>query len=77
MNKKIKIILKRIDKKPFDQRWYQLRQLENTKILYEQNLNLPANVRMANVQLVQNDIIALEKKLKKRTKFTPLKLDKI
>jgi hypothetical protein len=66
MNKKIKKILKRIDEKPFDPLWFRLRQLENTKALYEQNYNLPPNVRMANVQLVQNDIIALKKKLKKR-----------
>jgi len=70
MNKKIKKLLKRIDEKPFDPLWYRLRQLENTKTLYEQNQNLPANVRMANIQLVQNDIIALKKRLKKRTRFT-------
>ena len=70
MNKKIKKLLKRIDKKPFDSSWYRLRQLENTKTLYEQNPNLPPNVRMANVQLVQNDIVAFKKRLKKRTRFT-------
>ena len=66
MNKKNKKLLKRIDEKSFDPLWYRIRQLENTRILYEQNPNLPPNVRMANVQLVQNDIIALKKKLKKR-----------
>lgn len=72
MNKKIREILKKIDKKSFDPLWFRVRQLENTKSLYEQNPNLPANVRMANVQLVQNDIIALEKKIKKRKKRTSL-----
>ena len=70
MNKKLKKILKRIEQRPVDPLWFRLRQLENTKALYEQNPNLPANVRMANVQLVQNDIIALKKRLKKRTRFT-------
>ncbi len=75
MNEKIKRTLKKIDKKPFDQRRHQLRRLENTKILYEQNLNLPVNVRMANDQLVQNDIMALKKKTRKRSKFSLLKLE--
>ncbi len=46
--------------------WQRLRMLENTEALYEQNPNLPSNVRIANVQLVQNDVSALKKKLKKR-----------
>jgi len=66
MNKKIKKILKRIEERPINPLWFHLRRLESTKILYEQNPNLPQNVRMANAQLVQNDIIALEKKIKKR-----------
>ncbi len=70
MNEKIEKLLKRIDKKPFDPLWYRLRMLENTKALYEQNQNLPPNVRMANVQLVQNDIIALKKRRKKLSGFT-------
>lgn len=70
MNKKK--LLKLIDVKLDDILWYRLRRLENIKRLYEQNPNLPANVRMANVQLVQNDIIALKKKLKKRIRFTLL-----
>ena len=45
--------------------WHRLRKLENTKALYEQSPNLPLNVRMANVQLVQNDIATFKKKLKK------------
>ncbi len=77
MNKKIKKLLKRIDKKPFDPSWYRLRQLENTKTLYEQNPNLPQNVRMANIQLVQNDIVAFKKRLKKRTSITSVTLSKI
>jgi hypothetical protein len=77
MNKKIKKILKRIKEKPFDPLWFQLRRLENMKRLYEQNPNLPPNVRMANIQLVQNDIIDLKKKLGKRTRFTSLTLGKI
>jgi hypothetical protein len=59
-------ILKRIEQRPVDLLWFKLRQLENTKALYEQNQNLPPNVRMANVQIVQNDIAAFKKKLKKR-----------
>ncbi|MBU4419244.1 MAG: hypothetical protein L6404_02225 [Candidatus Omnitrophica bacterium] len=70
MNKKFKKILKRIEQKPVDPLWFGLRQLENTKSLYEQNLNLPSNVRMANIQLVQNDIAAYKKRLKKRTRIT-------
>jgi len=49
---------KRVKEKPFDPFSYQLRMLENTKTHYEQNPNLPSNVRMANVQLVQNEISA-------------------
>lgn len=75
MKKKNKKLLKRIDEKQLDPLWYRLRQLENTKMLYEQNYNLLANVRMANVQLVQNDIIALKKRLKKRKGFTSLMLE--
>ncbi|MCX5697357.1 MAG: hypothetical protein NTU54_05265 [Candidatus Omnitrophica bacterium] len=59
-------LLKRIKEKPVDPLCYGLRMLENTKALYEQNPNLPPNVRMANIQLVQNDIVAFKKKLKKR-----------
>lgn len=70
MNKKIKKLLKRQDEKPFNPLRYQLRALENTKILYEQNKNLPVNVRMANIQLVQNDIVALKKRLKKSNKLS-------
>ena len=49
--------------------WYRLRILENTKTFYEQNPNLPPNVRRANVQLVQNDTAAFKKRLKKRIRF--------
>ena len=70
MNKKLKKILKRIEQKPVDPLWMRLRQLENTKALYEQNPNLPSNVRMANVQLVQNEIVAFKKRLKKRIRIT-------
>jgi hypothetical protein len=70
MNKKIKKILKRIDQKPFDSLWHRLRQLEGTKTIYENNLNLPPNVRMANVQLVQNEIVAFKIRLKKRIRIT-------
>jgi len=66
MNKKLKKILKRIEQRPVDPLWFRIRQLENTKALYEQDPNLPLNVRMANVQLVQNDIVAFKKRLKKR-----------
>lgn len=66
MDKKIREILKKIDKKSFDPLWFKVRQLENTRALYEQNQNLPANVKMANIQLVQNDIVAFKKRLKKR-----------
>lgn len=69
MNKKIKKILKCINQKPFDPLWHRLRQLENTRALYEQNPNLPPNVRMANIQLVQNEIVAFKKKLKKRIRI--------
>lgn len=69
MDKKLKKILKRIEQKPVDPLWIRLRQLENTKALYEQSLNLPPNVRMANVQLVQNDIIAIQKRPKKRKRL--------
>ncbi len=65
MSKNPKKILKRIEQRPIDLLWFQLRQLENTKTLYEQNTNLPSNVRMANVQLVQNDVAAFKKRLKK------------
>lgn len=75
MKKKNKKLLKRIDEKQLDPLWYRLRQLENTKMLYEQNYNLLANVRMANVQLVQNDIIALKERLKKRKGFTSSMLE--
>jgi hypothetical protein len=44
MNKKLKI-LKRIEKRPVDPLSFHLRRLESAKMLYEQNLNLPANVR--------------------------------
>ncbi len=77
MNMKNNKLLKRIKQKPIDPLWYQLRRLENTKILYEQNPNLPPNVRTANIQLVQNDIIALKKKLKRRTRFDSFTLSKI
>jgi len=77
MNKKIKKLLKRIDKKPINPLWYRLRQVENTKTLYEQNPNLPPNVRIANIQLVQNDIAAFKKRLKKRASITSLTLNKI
>ena len=70
MNKKLKKILKRIEQRPVDLLWFRLRQLENTKALYEQNPNLPANVRMANVQLVQNEIVAFKKRLKKRIRIS-------
>jgi len=70
MNIKNKKLLKRIKEKPVDPLWFRLRQLENTKTLYEQNPNLPANVRMANIQLVQNDIAAFKKRLKKRIRLT-------
>ena len=73
LDKKLKKILKRIEQRPVDPLWLRLRQLENTKILYEQNQNLPSNVRMANVQLVQNEIIAFKKKLRKYTSFNVLK----
>lgn len=66
MNKSLKKILKRIEQRPVDPLWFRLRQLENTKALYEQNPNLPPNVRMANAQLAQNDIAAFKKRLKKR-----------
>jgi hypothetical protein len=69
MNRKIKKILKRIDQKPFDLIWYRLRQLQGAKVIYESNTNLPSNVRMANVQLVQNDIIAIQKRPKKRKRL--------
>ncbi len=77
MNIKNKKPLKRIKQKPVDPLWYRLRLLENTKTLYEQNPNLPANVKMANIQLVQNDIVAFKKKLKKRTGFISLTSSKI
>ena len=70
MNKKLKKILKHIEQKPVDPLWFRLRQLENTKALYEQNPNLPPNVRTANVQLVQNDIVSFKKRLMKRIRFT-------
>lgn len=70
MKKKIKKLLERIKQEPFDPLWYRLRRLENTRMLYEQNYTLPPHVRMANVQLVQNDIIALKKRLKKRLRLT-------
>ncbi|MHB8131749.1 MAG: hypothetical protein ACYDEX_22470 [Mobilitalea sp.] len=70
MNKKLKKVLKRIEQRPIDPLWFRLRQLENTKALYEQNPNLPPNVRMANVQLVQNEIIDFKKRLKKRIRIT-------
>jgi len=66
VNKSLKKILKRIEQRPVDPLWFRLRQLENTKALYEQNPNLPPNVRMANAQLAQNDIAAFKKRLKKR-----------
>jgi len=69
MNKKLKKILKRIEKRPIDPLSFHLRRLESTKMLYEQNPNLPSNVRMANVQLVQNDIIAIQKRPKKRKRL--------
>lgn len=72
MNKELKKILKRIKQKPVDPLWLRSRQLHGIKAIYENNPNLPANVRMASVQLVQNDIIALEKRLKKRKKSTSL-----
>jgi hypothetical protein len=48
---------------PFDLLWHRLKVLASTQAIYEQNLNLPQNVRMANICLVQNDILALEKKI--------------
>lgn len=69
MDKKLKKILKRIEQKPVDPLWIRLRQLENTKALYEQSPNLPPNVRMANAQLVQNDIIAIQKWPKERKRL--------
>jgi len=69
MNNKIKKILKRIDQKPVDPLWYRLRQLQGAKAIYENNPNLPSNVRMANVQLVQNDMIAIQKRSKKRKRL--------
>ncbi len=77
MNIKNKKPLKRIKQKPVDPLLYQVRLMENTKTLYEQNPNLPANVKMANIQLVQNDIVAFKKKLKKRTGFISLTSSKI
>ena len=75
MNKKLKKILKRIKQKPADPLWLRSRQLHGIKAIYENNPNLPANARMANVQLVQNDIIALEKKIEKRKKaYFPVNL---
>ena len=68
MDKKIREILKKIDKELFDPLWFRARQLQGAKAIYENNPNLPANVRMANAQLVQNDIIAIQKKQKKRKK---------
>ena len=65
MNNKIKKNLKRIERRPIDPLLFRLRQLENTKILYEQNYNLQPNVRMANILLVQNDIAVFKKRLKK------------
>ena len=69
MDKKFKKILKRIEQEPVDPLWIRLRQLENTKALYEQNPNLPLNVRMANAQLVQNDMIAIQKRPKQRKRL--------
>jgi len=69
MDKKLKKILKRIEKGPIDPLSFHLRRLESTKMLYEQNPNLPSNVRMVNVQLVQNDIIAIQKRPKKRKRL--------
>jgi len=69
MNKKLKKILKRIEKRPIDPLSFHLRRLESTKMFYEQNPNLPSNVRMANAQLVQNNIIAIQKRPKKRKRL--------
>ncbi|MDO8662911.1 MAG: hypothetical protein Q7K98_06810 [Candidatus Omnitrophota bacterium] len=77
MNKKFQKLLKRIKQQPIDPLWLRSRQLHDIKAIYEGNPNLPPNVRMANAQLVQNDIIALHKKLKKRKRLTLLKVSKI
>ncbi len=77
MNKKLKKILKRWEEKPIDPLWLRSRQLHGIKAIYENNPNLPPNVRMANAQLVQNDIIALEKKRRKRTKITLSELSEL
>lgn len=45
-----------------------LKALENLKQLYEQNPNIAENVRVANIELVQNDIEALEKILYKTSR---------
>lgn len=74
MNKKLKRSMKRIKQKPVDLLWLRSRQLHGIQAIYKNNPNLPANVRMANAQLVQNDIIALEKKRRKRTKLTLFEL---
>jgi len=66
MDKKDKKLLKRIKQMPIDPLWLELRMLANAKNLYEQNYNLQPNVRMANIQLVQNDIVALRRRIRKR-----------
>ena len=59
---------KKKDKKSPEQRlinWlqYRIRLLENAKQHYEQNPTLIKNLKMANIELIQNDIEVLKKTL--------------
>jgi len=59
---------KKKDKKSPEQRlinWLQhrIRLLENAKQHYEQNPTLMKNLKMANIELIQNDIEVLKKTL--------------
>ncbi|MBI4982974.1 MAG: hypothetical protein HZC15_07595 [Candidatus Omnitrophica bacterium] len=40
--------------------WHRLKLLEVEKRLYEQNLVLSSSLKMANIELVQNDIATLK-----------------
>ncbi len=44
---------------------YRIKSLEIEKQLYEQNPTLMKNIKMANIELIQNDIEALKKTLSK------------
>lgn len=49
---------------------HRIRLLEGAKLHYEQNPTLMPNLKMANIEIIQNDIKFLKEILKSKRRFT-------